>query len=354
MIGGVCGGIARTLGVDTVIVRVIVAVLGVLGGAGFAAYVIAWILLPSDDGTSALQSKDGRRRASQWFLVVLLAIAIASLVDEWFPGNDNGVGFLVFLGIAALLWQAFGSDWYRRTNFQHTGDSATPGIRVSKSDDGNTVTMQTPAGTTVIKQERKSPLARITWNVIVVTLGVMIALNWADVTDISTHTMVTVSLALTAVGLLLSAFYGRARGLIVIGMVLTLLALPTNVDVNGGVGDRTWTPATVAEAASSQYELGIGSAKLDLRPLVSSMQSTEASYINARVGIGDLVVLIPYESTARFVIQASTSAGDITLPDRPKISGMDHDVTATIGSGAGPTITLYLNTGMGNLEVRYA
>jgi len=48
-ISGVCGGIARYLGVDANLVRLIV-VLGTLFGFGsFAvAYVVAWILMPEE------------------------------------------------------------------------------------------------------------------------------------------------------------------------------------------------------------------------------------------------------------------------------------------------------------------
>ncbi len=49
MIAGVCGGVARYLGVDPAIVRVAVVVGTILGlGSLIVAYVIAWILMPQE------------------------------------------------------------------------------------------------------------------------------------------------------------------------------------------------------------------------------------------------------------------------------------------------------------------
>lgn len=46
MIGGVCGGLAEYLGIDSAIVRVIFAVMMLAGGVGVLAYFLAWIIVP--------------------------------------------------------------------------------------------------------------------------------------------------------------------------------------------------------------------------------------------------------------------------------------------------------------------
>lgn len=48
ILGGVCGGLGRYFDVDPVLVRVIWAVLFFAGGLGFLAYILAWIIVPSD------------------------------------------------------------------------------------------------------------------------------------------------------------------------------------------------------------------------------------------------------------------------------------------------------------------
>ena len=48
MLAGVAGGIARYLNVDATLVRIGVAVLILLTGAGAALYIAAWLLIPAD------------------------------------------------------------------------------------------------------------------------------------------------------------------------------------------------------------------------------------------------------------------------------------------------------------------
>ena len=49
MLGGVCGGIARYLGVDPVAVRVGYAILSFFrGGLGILAYFVLWLLMPEE------------------------------------------------------------------------------------------------------------------------------------------------------------------------------------------------------------------------------------------------------------------------------------------------------------------
>jgi phage shock protein C len=46
MIGGVCGGLAEYFGVDPTLVRAVLAVVTVLGGAGVILYVVLWAVMP--------------------------------------------------------------------------------------------------------------------------------------------------------------------------------------------------------------------------------------------------------------------------------------------------------------------
>ena len=47
MIGGVCGGIAEYLGIDSVWARVVAVLLAFADGLGLLAYVILWIVVPT-------------------------------------------------------------------------------------------------------------------------------------------------------------------------------------------------------------------------------------------------------------------------------------------------------------------
>jgi len=55
-IAGVCGGIARSFGIDAAIVRIIFVVLAIFGfSIGVIGYLAAWLLLPIDGGTSGFE-----------------------------------------------------------------------------------------------------------------------------------------------------------------------------------------------------------------------------------------------------------------------------------------------------------
>ena len=48
VIGGVCGGLGRYLGVDPVLLRIAFVVLAVAGGSGILLYIVAWILIQEE------------------------------------------------------------------------------------------------------------------------------------------------------------------------------------------------------------------------------------------------------------------------------------------------------------------
>jgi phage shock protein C len=54
-IAGVCAGLARYLGVDVVLMRVLILGFAICTGVGFVAYLAAWIIVPSDAG---LETRD--------------------------------------------------------------------------------------------------------------------------------------------------------------------------------------------------------------------------------------------------------------------------------------------------------
>lgn len=48
MIAGVCGGFAAYSGIDANIVRLVMVLLTVFGGAGLLLYLVAWVIVPVD------------------------------------------------------------------------------------------------------------------------------------------------------------------------------------------------------------------------------------------------------------------------------------------------------------------
>ena len=57
MLGGVAAGIARYLRVDVTIVRIVFAVLAVMGGAGIPIYLAGWLLIPEEGAKQSIASE---------------------------------------------------------------------------------------------------------------------------------------------------------------------------------------------------------------------------------------------------------------------------------------------------------
>ncbi len=64
-IAGVAGGVADSVGVDSTIIRIVFAVLGVFSfGTGILLYVALWVVLPRPTGGTIAQ--DGIKKAQDW------------------------------------------------------------------------------------------------------------------------------------------------------------------------------------------------------------------------------------------------------------------------------------------------
>jgi phage shock protein PspC (stress-responsive transcriptional regulator) len=57
MLAGVAAGLADFLGVDVLIVRIVLAVLAVVGGAGVPIYLAGWLLIPEEGSEQSIASE---------------------------------------------------------------------------------------------------------------------------------------------------------------------------------------------------------------------------------------------------------------------------------------------------------
>jgi phage shock protein C len=56
MLAGVASGIARYLGADVTVVRIVFAVLAIVGGAGVPLYLAGWLLIPEEGAEQSIAS----------------------------------------------------------------------------------------------------------------------------------------------------------------------------------------------------------------------------------------------------------------------------------------------------------
>jgi hypothetical protein len=182
-----------------------------------------------------------------------------------------------------------------------------------------------------------------------VALGIAWLLDNAGVVDIPWRLLPSVALIALG-GTLLLVPATRRSGLVPLGVLLavasTVLTAVPAVPI-AGIGDRIARPLAAAEVRPA-YELSIGQLTLDL----SSVEFTEpATTIEARVGIGELVVRVP--RGVALSVEARSGAGELNLLGRRQDGlGVSEDYRSPDYASSERRLDLELSVGTGSIEVR--
>ncbi|WP_041831901.1 PspC domain-containing protein [Actinoplanes sp. N902-109] len=197
--------------------------------------------------------------------------------------------------------------------------------------------------------KERSKLGRITFFGLVVVLGVLAAIDNGGA-SVPVSGYFAAALATIGLGLVVGAWFGRARGLIALAVIAVLgLGISSGVERFGGkVANSSYRPQTLG-ALADRYDFTIGNATLDLRSLDFTGQ-TQAVTIAMRVG--QVRVLLPEN--------VDTSVNVAMDGGRASLFGQEHDGkdlgTQEItdlgpdGKGGG-TLQLSVQMDAGNVEV---
>jgi phage shock protein PspC (stress-responsive transcriptional regulator) len=316
VIGGVCGGLAEYFGIDPLIVRIITVGLVFAGGAGFLAYLAAWLLVPEEDGDAL---SDGNGRLATIAGSVLLVLAIGTVLPFWhgpFGGWGWGGPFLslICLGLAGLgvWWVASG---------ERPGASGARDI-----------------------------LRRAGFGIALLAVCGLLALGGAWATAAGGGVVVAVVVIVAGLWLVAGAFLGGARWLILPALALALPAgvvSAANLDVQGGVGDREYRPAAASELQRT-YRLGVGHLMLDLR---NTELPPGDQRLHVEIGVGAVSIAVP-----RNVCVTSTAhagAGQVNVFDHGS-GGLDVNWRDDRRAPAGATrLVVDADVGVGALDVTY-
>ncbi|MBX6357443.1 MAG: hypothetical protein IRZ05_16525, partial [Micromonosporaceae bacterium] len=160
----------------------------------------------------------------------------------------------------------------------------------------------------------RSRLGFFTLSLVLVALGTLAALNLAGVVRVGAGGYLAATLAMVGAGLVVGAWFGRARWLIALGTLLALglgvASAAEHIDTSNFGSDLTWRPASVAEL-DDQYVQNLGSAKLDLRQIDFTGHSAT---VTARINAGSLEVLLPPDVDT--TVEAKINAGDARIFDQ--------------------------------------
>jgi phage shock protein PspC (stress-responsive transcriptional regulator) len=408
LIAGVTTGLADAFGIDVMVVRVLWAIATIFsGGLGIAAYAICWIAFPSDRHPAPItQIPRLRYRSAGYILgVVLLAIGAVVVVGQLValrPMRNAGgfvwAAFLIAGGVAILFLRNY--DGVERDDAPHNATVAAepepPAGEAVDDDTANTTeekdaTQETgTTGTTFVdapdaafvpptapspplppvpptssawgqtapwptapqrrprRTRPRSFLTPITLSVLLIGAGAAALIDSAGWLNLTVAGVLASGLVVVGLAMVVSTWFGRAHGLIPIGVILLLATIPAvsiDVPISGGIGEQLHSPTTRAEL-DSHYELGIG--HLDIN-LVDAPLTGRITSITAQLGIGELSVNVP--TNVRVDVTTHTGAGHTELFGR-QAGGWPHDDTAVVGVRQPGVLHLDLEVGAGSIIVR--
>ncbi len=99
MVGGVCGGLGRYLGIDPAFIRIFFLLLAFGEGAGVWIYFLLWIVLPSDAQTSTSFSDTVHANADE---VAQRAQGMGQEFQQVIQNPNPKAGLYVGIGLLAL------------------------------------------------------------------------------------------------------------------------------------------------------------------------------------------------------------------------------------------------------------
>jgi phage shock protein PspC (stress-responsive transcriptional regulator) len=375
-LAGVCSGIADRMGIDPLIVRGALIVLLFVGGIGGLAYLVAWALLPDQNGRILAEEA---LHGNGWGIALLVVIGIAlisNISDRWWL-------WTILVPVGLLVWWAIHSARQGKTPEQMSEEAREFGNRVAATfsrpptttpnDSAAGPTPEAPTMTTtapphamgpgrtgtVVAPERvvHRPRRRGGFLGLLLTAGLAVTgfglgTWYAGESDFSgSPEVLAAGVAVVGAGLalLLIGLAGRRAGFTAFLVTIAALATVAGTSVpnlpHGGVGERQWV--ALSQPADG-FSLTAGEARLNLNGVPSG------NTVNVSMGFGQLNVSVPKGTTATIV--PTVRAGQIVVhrpgEDKQVHSGVDAENAQPISVGSGDTkVTLNVNMVAGEIVV---
>lgn len=385
-VAGVAGGLGRHLDIDPVILRVAFVVLTFFGGAGLIIYLACWLIVPDDTGNRATINLDDRSRNVALIGVGILA-GLALIGDAWGPGWFPWPLFVVGL----IAW-VFLSRKDRRAGAAPGGTwapYAAPGQApgwVAPATGPQAATTTSYAGTgpssptggqdtmphadpTAVQPPRfqlppmpplrplpplppRNPRKRgpilfwFTLALIAVCLGGLgiVDLAGAPVTDSAYPAL---ALGLIAVMLLVGSFYGRAGGLIFLGLAAALVLSGSTIASQWEGSNIDETPTRASDLKSS-YDMEGGEMDVDLTQ-IRDLDALDGRTLTLDGEVGSIQVIVP--RGLHVTVDSTVEIGQITLFD-DGTGGLDLGFHGTNpGTAERPHLHIDADLELGEVEV---
>jgi phage shock protein PspC (stress-responsive transcriptional regulator) len=363
VVAGVCAGVAYRLGIDPTLVRVLVVVLSLFGGAGVLLYALGWLFMAEEGSGRSLADRALRGDGPSSAQTVLLALGLALLVVVIGLGvlRETWLGITLLaiaLVAAAVLLTRRPTTWPAAPAGPVPTGAGEPFEAGYPYGTYGTYGPYGPYGPAAEPQPQRptSVLGPLTFFAAVLAVGV---LGLVDVlgASVPASAYLAVPLGVVGLGLVLGAWVGRSRSLIALGAVLALLLVPATVIEQAGLGDRlgdnvvdqTFRPTSVAEVDGQSFEHGVGEVGYDL----TGVDFTDrTATMRVQMGSGDLEITVPAEVSVE--LDATVGVGQIdAFGNATNGLGIQRDQTSP-GEADGGTLQLEVEMGFGNVEVNRA
>ena len=362
VLAGVSQGLANRLELPVWLPRALFVVCAFFGGLGIALYAAGWALMRSEDEEeSPAERFFGDVSSSRsWIGIGLIFLAALILVDNLTFLSGGVVWAVGLLVVGVLLYtgqiQVGGVRKRDRTDGveQMTETGATPETGTDAHAAGGAPPAPTPTPPTLppspSQPKERSILGRLTLGAMFVAMGVLAILDNIASVPIEADPRHYLALAVTVLGLglVIGGFVGRARWLILVGVVLvpTLLFSP--------VFEYDWTTDTFDAAVSPvefddlnrAYSIDVGNLEIDLTNL--PWDGREIA-LDASVDLGNLAILVP--EGVGLVGVADVDVGRVSAPGRTS-AGLGDPRLDFNETGPRGTVRLVAHVDVGNIEIR--
>lgn len=330
-IAGVAGGLGRHFNLDPTVIRVLLAVLTLFGGAGVLLYAVCWAFVP-EEGKDKANIKIGSD-ARKILLLAAAGVAVLIAMGDAFSGFSAGwmiASVAVVVGVIMIA-----RDRKNERNAASAPPPPPPPPAYTVTDPS-----LTPAAATGYPPTEgfDAPPAPPAWQppvlsppilpphpkrtgilwfwptlaLIAIALGIVGIIDSGS-TQVPVGVYPAIALAITGVTLLVGSFYGRPGGLILVGVVSTITLTAATVLGSFNFDGRNLEAApTSAATVESEYQTHMGRIELDLTK-VSDPQNLAGREIELHLNAGEIVVIVP-RSLNLDIDAAMGFAGGITIP----------------------------------------
>lgn len=370
MLAGVARGIAVNFGISEWIPRVFFIVTAFMGGLGVALYAAGWVFIRSEDEPESMADRffSGASTSQSWLGIGLMVVA-GIIVLSNFTFLRGEVIWAVALLVVGLLLYLGHLPVGSKAEGEPSSDSKEGGQQMTSTQTLDKDTAEPPSGDSPARGAAPSPppppptppdlppakpressiLGRLTIGIILLALGVLAVLDNIQTVPIEAAPRHYMALAVTVLGisLLVSSIAGRARWLILLGVILipTLMFSPLfEVDWSPARFNRSYSPDVFSEVDSA-YSIDIGTLEIDLRDLP---WNGEEIPIDADADVGAIDIFIP--EGVGIVGRANADIGEVSTIGRSSGGIGDPGLTWNAPGERG-TVMLDAGVNIGRIEV---